>query len=183
MGHKNNNEYRGIVIFAKLDSINMVVLGILAVICGIIGILGSVVPGLPGPPVSWVGLLLAFLAKGVNGAGEPMSLTFLLIWLAVTVVVSVMDWVVPGMFTRVTGGHKSAGVGAVVGLIAGMFIPPVGMIFGSLLGAFIAEFYIEDQGAWASFKSSIGAFLGFMFGTGIKLISSAMMMYYIVVYL
>ena len=112
-----------------------------------------------------------------------MTLTFLLVWLAVTIIVSILDWVVPGMFTRVTGGHKSAGVGAVVGLIAGMFIPPLGLILGSLLGAFIAEFFIEDQGAWASFKSSIGAFLGFLFGTGLKLITSGMMLYYIFVYL
>jgi len=161
----------------------MIVLKILAVICALVGIIGSIAPGLPGPPISWVGLLLAFLAKGVNGAGEPMSLTFLLIWLAVTVIVTVMDFIVPGMLTRATGGHKSAGVGAVVGLFAGMFIPPVGMILGSLLGAFIAEFFIEDQGTWASFKSSIGAFLGFMCGTGIKLISSGMMLYYIIVYL
>lgn len=161
----------------------MKILLVLAVICALIGLIGSIVPGLPGPPLSWVGLLFAFLAKGTNAAGETMTLTFLLVWLAITIIVSILDWVVPGMFTRVTGGHKSAGVGAVVGLIAGMFIPPLGLILGSLLGAFIAEFFIEDQGAWASFKSSIGAFLGFLFGTGLKLITSGMMLYYIFVYL
>ena len=161
----------------------MIVLKILAVLLALVGIIGSIVPGIPGPPIGWVGLLLAFLAKGLNGAGEPMSLTFLLVWLAVTIIVTVMDFVVPGMLTRVTGGHKSAGVGAIVGLFAGMFIPPVGMILGSLLGAFIAEFFIEGQGTWASFKSSIGAFLGFMCGTGLNLIACGMMFYYVIVYL
>ena len=81
------------------------------------------------------------------------------------------------------GGRKSAGVGAVIGLFAGMFIPPVGMILGSLLGAFLAEFFLENQGTWASFKSSIGAFLGFLTGTGLKLITSGLMFYYVIVYL
>ena len=54
----------------------MIVLKILAVLLALVGIIGSIVPGIPGPPIGWVGLLLAFLAKGLNGAGEPMSLTF-----------------------------------------------------------------------------------------------------------
>lgn len=37
-------------------------------------------------------------------------------------------------------------------------------------------------GAADSFASALGAFLGFLFGTGIKLISSSVMLYYIVVF-
>ena len=33
-----------------------------------------------------------------------------------------------------------------------------------------------------SVKSAFGAFLGFMFGTGIKLICAAVMLFYIIVY-
>lgn len=161
----------------------MTVLIILALVAAVIGVIGSIVPGLPGPPVSWAGLLLAYFAKGTDAAGDPMSLTFLLVWLAVTIIVSVIDWIVPAYFTRVTGGHKSASIGAIVGLVAGMFFTPVGMVLGSLAGAFIAEYFIEDSGVWTSFKSTLGTFLGFIFGTGIKLVSSALMFYYIVIYL
>ncbi len=161
----------------------MTVFGVFAVICAIVGIVGSVVPGLPGPPISWLGLLLAYFGGGLNGAGEPMTLTFLFIWLGITVLVSILDWAVPALFTRVTGGHKSAGIGAIVGLFVGLLVPPVGMILGSLIGAFAAEYFVENQGVWASFKSSIGAFLGFISGTGLKLITSGVMFYYIMVYL
>ncbi len=161
----------------------MSVLVILAVVAGIIGIVGSVMPGLPGPPISWVGMLLAFLAKGTDKAGDPMTVKLLVIWLIITVVVSILDYVIPAYFTRLTGGSKVAARGAIVGLFIGLFVPPIGIIVGTLLGAFLADFLVEDKGVWASFKSSIGAFLGFLGGTGIKLIASGFMMYYIIVYL
>ena len=157
---------------------------ILAVVAGIIGIAGSILPGLPGPPVSWAGLLILYIwGSGTNGAGEPISTSFLLIWLAITVVVCVIDYVVPAYFTRVTGGSKAAGRGAIVGLIVGMLVPPVGIILGTLAGAFLAEFIVSRKNGWQSTKSAVGALLGFLFGTGIKLIASGLMMYYIIVYL
>lgn len=161
----------------------MVALAILAVLAGIIGIVGSVMPGLPGPPLSWLGMLLVYLTKGTNGAGDPMTTKLLLIWLAITIVVSILDYVIPAYFTRMTGGSKTAARGAIAGLFIGLFVPPIGIIVGTLLGAFLADFFIEDKGVWASFKSSIGAFLGFLGGTGVKLIAAGFMMYYIIVYL
>ena len=161
-----------------------IVIIILAVLAGIIGIAGSILPGLPGPPVSWAGLLILYIwGSGTNGAGEPISTSFLLIWLAITVVVCVIDYVVPAYFTRVTGGSKAAGRGAIVGLIVGMLVPPVGIILGTLAGAFLAEFIVSRKSGWQSTKSAVGALLGFLFGTGIKLIASGLMMYYIIVYL
>lgn len=153
----------------------MTVLIVFAIICALLGIVGSIVPGLPGPPVSWVGMLLVYFSS--QDGGSPMTLSFLFIWLAVTIVVTVLDYVVPAWFTKVTGGNKGASIGAIVGLFAGMLIPPVGMIVGSLLGAFIGDFLVQDRGVWASFKASIGAFLGFICGTGMKIIVSGIMAY------
>lgn len=157
-------------------------LAILAVIAGVIGIIGSIVPGLPGPPVSWAGMLLAFLSKGLNSTGESMSLALLIVFLAVTVVVTILDYVIPAKFTKLTGGSKAAATGSLIGLFAGMIFTPVGMIAGALLGAFIAEMMVENKTPGASLKSALGAFLGFICGTGIKLIASAVMMYYIIVF-
>ena len=71
-------------------------IAILALVLGIVGIVGSIAPGLPGPPLSWVGLLLIYIwGGGTDGAGNEMSLTFLLIWLAVTIVITILDYVVP----------------------------------------------------------------------------------------
>ena len=158
-------------------------IAILAIVLALVGIVGSVVPGLPGPPVSWVGMLLLYIwGDGANGAGDPMSLRFLLIWLAVVVLVSILDYVVPAWFTKVTGGSKYGSWGAIIGLFVGMIVPPIGMIVGSLLGAFLGEFLFAQKGTVVSLKSALGAFLGFISGTGLKLITSGLMLYYIIVY-
>ena len=84
---------------------------ILAILAGVIGLAGSILPGLPGTPVSWVGMLLLYIwGTGTNGAGDPMSLTTLIVWGVVVVIVSVIDYVVPMYFTKLTGGSKYADV-------------------------------------------------------------------------
>ena len=155
------------------------VLIVIAVILGIIGIIGSIVPGLPGPPLSWVGLLLAFLSHKLGGA--DMSLTFVLIWLGVTVIVSVLDYTIPGSFTKLAGGTKAGSTGATIGMLIGMFFTPLGMIPCSLLGAFLAEWLQENKSMGGALKSALGTFLGFLVGSGLKLIASGAMLFYIIV--
>ena len=86
-------------------------------------------------------------------------------------------------FTKLTGGSKYAGWGALIGLFVGIFLTPVGMILGSLAGAFIAELIVADKDATSSLKSAFGAFLGFISTTGLKLIAAGVMMYYIIIYI
>lgn len=156
-----------------------IVLIILAVILGIIGIIGSIVPGLPGPPVSWIGMLLAFLARRLNNSDNEITTSCLLIWLAIMVVVSILDYVIPSKFTKLAGGSKSGSRGATIGMIIGMFATPLGMIPCSLIGAFLAEWLQEDKPVSAAIKAALGTFAGFLAGTGLKLISATCMMYYI----
>ena len=166
------------------DWIMDVVLAIFGVLLGVIGIVGSIVPGIPGPPLGFIGALLMYFRKGLNAAGEPMGAGLLLILLAVTIAVTLLDYIVPAWFTKITGGTKYASRGATIGLIAGLVFPlPIGMIAASLLGAFIGEMFFADKDAASSIKSALGAFLGFLAGTGAKLISSAVMLYYIIVYI
>ena len=161
----------------------MLVLKIIAIVLAVAGIVGSVVPALPGPPLGWAAMLCAFFCHGSNAAGDPMSLAFLLVWLAVTVVITVLDYIVPAYMTKATGGHKAASRGAALGLVLGMFFTPIGMILGSLLGAFIGEFFFADSGIWASFKATVGTFIGFITGTLMKLLVSAAMAWYVIVYI
>ena len=95
-------------------------ISILAVLAGIIGIAGSILPALPGTPVSWVGLLMLYIwGNGTNADGDPMTMKVLVIWAIVVAAVSVIDYIVPMYFTKITGGSKFAERGAMAGLICG----------------------------------------------------------------
>lgn len=156
-----------------------IVLFVIAIILGIIGIIGSIVPGLPGPPISWVGMLLTFFSHRIAGS-DSFTFTFLLIWLAITIVVTIIDYVIPAKFTRLAGGSKAGSWGAMIGLLAGIVFTAFGMITGCFLGALVGEILFGKKELGASCKSALGAFAGVMAGTGIKLITTVAMMFYII---
>ena len=158
-------------------------ISVLAILAGVIGIAGSILPGLPGTPVSWVGLLLLYIwGNGSDIVGDPLTLKALIVWGVVVAIVSVIDYIVPMYFTKVTGGSKYAERGALVGLIAGIILTPVGMILGSFLGAFLFELYYTRKGAGQALKAAFGSFLGFITGTGLKTIVSVIIMWKILVF-
>ncbi len=152
---------------------------IVAVLLGVIGLLGSVLPVLPGPPLSWVGLLLLYFW----GDGQ-MTVRLLVVWAVITLVVSVLDYIVPAYFTKVTGGSRAAERLSFVGMILGiLFFPPWGMIIGAFLGAMAGEILYNSKDLRGSLKPALGSFLGFLFGTGLKLTTCGVMFYYIIVHL
>lgn len=149
-------------------------INIIAVIIALAGIVGCFLPVIPGPPLSWGALLLLYFF----GNGE-MSLKFLLIWLGITIVVTILDYTVPAHFTRLSGGSKAAGRGSLVGLLLGLiFFPPWGMIAGAFLGALLAEVLINRSSVADSVKPALGSFAGFLCGTFIKLVASVLMFWF-----
>lgn len=150
----------------------LIVLGGLLILGGIIG---SVVPFLPGPPLAFVGLLLQQLRSD-----PPFTLNFLLIWAGITVVVSVLDYVIPLYSTRKFGGSKYGMWGCTIGLIVGIFVPPWGIVLGPFIGAFLGETIASKQSGQA-LRAAAGSFVGFLFGTLLKLIACFMMGWYLVV--
>jgi uncharacterized protein YqgC (DUF456 family) len=150
---------------------------ILAILAGVIGIAGSILPGLPGTPVSWVGLLLLYV-----WGPEEMQMKTLVIWGIVTIIVSVVDYLVPMWLTKATGGSKYAERGAMIGLIAGIILTPIGMILGSFLGALIAEKEWGKKTTGDALKAATGSFIGFILGTGLKTIVSLLILWRIMVF-
>jgi uncharacterized protein len=150
------------------------ILLILGIICMIIGIIGCLVPVLPGPPISFLGIILLHLTK----FGQFTS-AILITFVIVTVLVTVLDYIVPIWGTKRFGGSKYGTRGATVGLIIGFFLGPLGIVLGPLIGAFVGEMIFKDDMSYA-FKAGFGSLLGFLTGIGLKLAASFVMTFYFV---
>ena len=146
----------------------------LGIIFMIVGIIGCLVPVLPGPPLSFLGLILLHLSR----FGQFTAVA-LITFGAVTLAVTVMDYVVPVWGTKKFGGSKYGTRGATVGLIVGFFLGPLGIILGPLIGAFIGEMIFKDDIGYA-LKAGFGSLLGFLTGIGLKLAASFVMTFYFV---
>ena len=145
----------------------LITLGALLIIGGLIG---CIIPVLPGPPISYAGLLLLQLTEDA-----PFSTETLMIWLGVTIFVTVLDYIVPVWGTRKYGGTKKGVWGSIIGLIVGIFFfPPIGIIVGPFAGAIIGEM-MAGKNSNDAFRAGFGFFVGLLAGTLLKLIASAWM--------
>ena len=139
----------------------------LAVVLLVFGLIGCILPIIPGPPLSFLGLLIIHYTDFAN-----YTTNFLLITAIVAVLVTTLDYLVPIWGTKKFGGTKAGMWGATLGMIIGMiFLGPLGLIFGPLVGAIIGE-SIKGANNKDAFKAGLGAFLGFLMGVGLKLAAS-----------
>ncbi len=150
----------------------IIIVLLIAVLLSLTGIVGAIVPALPGPPLSFASLLTVyFICPGTIS-------TELLIWMLVlTIIVSVLDYVAPIWLTKVGGGSKAAIWGSTLGLIAGLFFMPIGLIVGPLAGAFFGEM-TNNSSVGKATRVALMSFVSFLLTTGAKLVLSALMTFY-----
>lgn len=102
------------------------------------------------------------------------------LWGVVSVILIILDYILPGYFSKVFGGTKAGITGATIGVFAGMiFLGPIGIVAGPFLGAVIGELLNKQQTLDKAIVVGFGSLLSFIVGTGIKLIAGGFMMYYI----
>ncbi len=144
-----------------LDIILILLGGILI----IAGTIGCILPIIPGPPLSYAGLLLLqFSSKA------PFTSTFLITYAVITIIVLILDYVIPIYGTKKLEGSKYGIWGSTIGMILGLFfLFPIGIIIGPMLGAFTGEI-ITGKTKNQAFKSALGSLLGFFTGASIKFI-------------
>jgi len=160
------------------------VLIVFGAISMILGFIGGIIPILPGPPLSYVGLLLLHFTGRYQ-----FSTRFLIIWLIITVVVYSVDYVVPAWGAKKFGGSKRGVWGSIIGLFIGIFILPsiivlgpfglFGIILGPFIGAVVGEL-TSGKDSSSALIAGFGSFVGFIFGTLLKLTTSAIMAWFFI---
>ena len=139
-----------------------IILIITGILCLIAGLAGCILPAIPGPPVSYAGLLLLHFTDKAQ-----FSATQLLLWLLIVVIVQVLEYLVPMLGSKYSGGTRWGTRGCLIGTVIGLFFMPWGIILGPFLGAFIGELFGGRETRQA-LKSGLGSLLGFLFGTVVK---------------
>jgi hypothetical protein len=151
-----------------------ILLVLLGILCILTGLLGSILPILPGPPISYAGILLLHFSKYAQ-----FSSRFLILYAVLTALVALLDYVVPVWGTRRFGGSTYGAWGATLGVLAGLFWAPTGLILGPFLGALTGEF-IAGRKSSEAFRAAVGSFMGFLTGTLLKVILSLLLAFHFI---
>lgn len=145
-----------------------VALIILSVILTLAGLAGCVLPAIPGPPLNFIALLLLqWVWHGYN------TITLVILGI-VTAVVLVLDYMIPVWGAKIFGATKYGIWGSIIGMLAGIFLTPIGMIGGLLIGAIVGDM-LAGKKPLEALKSGAGTFLGTVAGMLVKLIVSGIM--------
>ena len=138
--------------------------------CVVTGLFGSFLPILPGPSVSWVGLALLYFTKAVPANYWILGIAFL-----ITVIISVLDYVIPAKGTKKFGGSSYGIWGTNIGLIIGILVPvPFGFIIGPFVGALIGELIYDFKDHNRALKAAAGSFAGFLASSFMKFVVCVM---------
>ncbi|KFF07094.1 DUF456 domain-containing protein [Flavobacterium reichenbachii] len=131
---------------------------LLGFVCMIVGVFGSFLPVLPGLSSCWVGLLLLYLTKAVENNYWVLGIT-----LVITIIITVLDYIIPAKGTKKFGGSSYGVWGTNIGLIIGIIAPiPFGVIIGPFVGAFVGELIYDSQNHKRALKAATGSLLGFL---------------------
>lgn len=159
-----------------------IVLAILGIILVILWFIWCFVPVLAGPLLAFLGLVSLQIAFWC------FSIEFLIISGIITVVVSIVDNIIPVIWAKKMWWSKFWVRGSIVWLVVSVIILPIfgiviwpfglfGLILGPFFWAWIGE-YLWQKDWKKSFKPAIWSFLGFVAGILLKVIVTLILAYF-----
>ena len=87
--------------------------------------------------------------------------------LVLVVLVQVLDYFIPLLGAKYSGGSRWGERGCLAGTLVGLFFMPWGIVLGPFLGAFIGEL-LGGRETKDALRSGFGSLLGFLLGTVVK---------------
>jgi uncharacterized protein YqgC (DUF456 family) len=142
----------------------------------VFGIVACFLPILPGPPISFLSLVLLSWVKD----WKAFSPTLLVVLAGATVLVLILDTVVPAAGAKKFGASRLGFWGSMIGMLLGLvFFPPFGLFVGAFVGAMAGELFAGKTGDDA-LRAGAGVFVGVLVGIGLKMGLSGVMLFYYV---
>lgn len=139
---------------------------ILCLILLFLGILGTFLPILPGLLLSICGLLIYKF-----GTDADLSMIYIWAFVVLTIVSVVLNYVIPAKTNQRYGGTRWGSIGSIIGTFVGIFLPiPLGFLAGMFAGVFIGELLHDSKDMNKALRSTKGAFIGFIYGTGFSFV-------------
>jgi uncharacterized protein YqgC (DUF456 family) len=140
-----------------------ILLYVLGAVALLLGLAGVVLPALPGSALLVAGALLVGWADGFTRVSG---------WtVAVCAVLGAAIWAVDlsaGVLgAKAFGASRWAVIGSGVGLLVGLFLGLPGIVLGPAVGALASE-YARDPNFERALKAGVGAFVGFVLGSVVK---------------
>jgi uncharacterized protein len=145
-------------------------LNVVAVALIALGLAGAILPTVPGIPLIFIGI---WLIAGMDHY-RHLGYGWLIVIAAVGAVGLTVDLLAGVLGVKRVGASKQAILGALFGTVIGLFFGLPGLLLGPFLGSVLGELSAGSS-VLRSTNVGISAWLGLIFGTIIKLVSSLMM--------
>lgn len=150
-----------------------IALAILGIVLICIAFVGCFVPVLPGPPIAYAVLLIAQL-----GPNAPFSLQFMIIMAVIVGCITIIDYMIPAFGAKKWGGSRYGIIGAILGVLLGIFIlPPFGFIIFPFVGAIAGEL-LNGTKSDRALRAALGTLVGLLFGSLLKFSVTLIIAYY-----
>ncbi|MBF2074308.1 MAG: DUF456 family protein [Synechococcales cyanobacterium C42_A2020_086] len=133
-----------------------------------VGVIGTLVPGIPGTILILTSIIVWGAVNGFTGLGIPIAVAIIVMLCDLAI-----EFVATYLGARQAGASRWGQIGAIVGLLLGIFGllpaflvggPLIGILVGPLLGAIIGEWlYCRDLGR--AIKAGLGIIVGSVIGS------------------
>jgi uncharacterized protein YqgC (DUF456 family) len=137
----------------------------------VVGLIGAIVPALPGIPLIFGGI---WLIAAVDHY-QHLGLWWLLAVAGVGAVGLTLDLFAGALGAKRVGASKQAVWGALAGTVIGVFFGLPGLFLGAFFGAVLGELSAGNS-VLRSAHVGVSAWVGLIFGSIIKLVSSVTML-------